>query len=163
MIQCVPSRSRRSSCTESIGAACSLRCRPVSGAGVPRPIKVSALFLKIWCQSPRCGSNQALFLRSLRAEQFGDRTEGPVPIPGQYIVGDGQKKRKIGTSAPDTMCTVAQQAKLLHRINRRSLFLTVQTGIRCRCTAPADLYGGWIGMISHKAHAPNETFSRVLK
>ena len=38
LIQCVPSRSRRSSCTESIGAACSLRCRPVSGAGVPRPI-----------------------------------------------------------------------------------------------------------------------------
>ena len=33
------------------------------------------------------------------------------------------------------MCTVAQQAKLLHRINRRSLFLTVQAGIRCRCTA----------------------------
>ena len=38
LIQCVPSRSRRSSCTESIGAACSLRCRPVSGAGVPRLI-----------------------------------------------------------------------------------------------------------------------------
>ena len=35
-----------------------------------------------------------------------------------------------GTSSPDTMCTVAQQAKLLHRINRRSLFLTVQASIR---------------------------------
>ena len=40
-----------------------------------------------------------------------------------------------GTLAPDTMCTVAEQAKLLHRINRRSLFLTVQASIRCRCPA----------------------------
>ena len=40
-----------------------------------------------------------------------------------------------GTSAPDTMRPVAEQAKLLHRINRRSLFLTVQASIRCRCPA----------------------------
>ena len=68
LIQCVPSRSRRSSCTESIDAACSLRCRPVSGAGVPPLIKVSALFLKIWCQSPGCGSKQVFILRCLMAE-----------------------------------------------------------------------------------------------
>ncbi len=58
-----------------------------------------------------------------------------VPLPGLCT------KREKGTSAPDTMCTAAQQAKLLHRINRRSLFLTVQASIWCRCTTPNQSVG----------------------
>ena len=59
------------------------------------------------------------------ADASGNR---PQPVPSPASITEG-------TSAPDTMCTVAQQAKLLHRINRRSLFLTVQASIRCLCPA----------------------------
>ena len=70
----------------------------------------------------------------------GTGPKGLYPISRHFIKGKNHLRRlrrhdPEGTSAPDTMCTVAQQAKLLHRINRRSLFLTVQASIRCRCTA----------------------------